>query len=102
MDKLTELANVRAWENTVSYGHTRPDGSSCFTIFKENGLSYRAVGENLAVQYKTPEQAVKAWMNSPGHRENILSEKYEYMGVGFYSVSTGYGTYYSQLFYTPL
>ena len=101
LDSLTGLAVARAWENTVSYGHTRPDGSSCFTIFGENGMRYHKVAENVAAGQKTPSAVVNAWMNSEGHRKNILNSDYEYLGVGFYRENKGYGYFWTQLFYTP-
>ncbi|MCH5196890.1 MAG: transporter, partial [Oscillospiraceae bacterium] len=51
---------------------------------------------------RTPSAVVDAWMNSAGHRNNILNPDLEYLGVGYYSVSAGYGSYWAQLFYTPL
>ncbi len=91
MDKLTESATIRAWETLVEYGHDRPDGQSFYTALKEQGINYQACGENIAAGQKTPQQVVDAWMNSPGHRANILSDKYEYLGVGFYYDYDGTG-----------
>lgn len=99
MDKLSELAVARAWENTVKYGHKRPDGKSCFTILGENGLKYSAVAENVAMGQYTPADVVNAWMNSDGHRGNILNPDYEYMGVGFYYENNS--RFWTQIFYTP-
>ena len=70
-DKLTEVAQVRAKEIEISYSHTRPDGTKCFTALDEAGLRTVTAGENIAKGYSTPERVVDAWMNSPGHRANI-------------------------------
>jgi uncharacterized protein YkwD len=73
---------VRAEELIQSFSHTRPDGTSCFTAFDEFGVDYRAAGENIAAGQKTPEDVVNSWMNSSGHRANILSENFTAIGVG--------------------
>ena len=99
MDKLSALAVARAWENTVKYGHKRPDGSSCFTILDENGMKYRVVAENVAMGQHTPIDAVASWMNSSGHRENILNPDLEYLGVGYYYENGS--RCWAQIFYTP-
>ncbi len=91
MQQLTESATVRAWECLVNYGHDRPDGQSYSTALTEQGIKFKARGENIAAGQKTPQQVVDAWMNSPGHRENILSEHFEYLGVGFYYDKDGIG-----------
>lgn len=104
MSKLDEIAVQRAWENTVKYGHTRPDGTSCFTAIDESGLLYSSCAENVAAGYSTPAKVVDGWMNSEGHRKNILNPQLEYLGVGFYHVNGGdggYGYYWAQVFYTP-
>ena len=86
LDALTQAATIRAWECLVDYrhDHSRPDGRSFETVLNEQGISWYTCGENIAAGQKTPEQVVAAWMNSDGHRANILNEKYVYLGVGFY------------------
>lgn len=93
MASLTEAATIRAWECLIDYGHERPDGQHFKTALTEQGISFRVCGENIAEGQKTPQEVVNAWMNSPGHRANILSEKYdyEYLGVGFYYDYDGIG-----------
>ena len=76
---LDAAANLRAQEISVSFSHSRPDGSSCFTVL--NGISYAACGENIASGQATPAQVMAGWMNSPGHRANILGS-YNRLGVG--------------------
>ncbi len=89
---LDEVAGIRAWELIPLYDHNRPDGRSCFTAFEEAGISYSAAAENIAAGYRTPEEVVNGWMNSPGHRANILNPDLDYLGVGFYCDSEGIGS----------
>lgn len=95
---LCRVAKLRAEEITENFDHTRPDGSNCFTILKENNISYHAAGENIAAGQPTPEQVVKSWMDSPGHRENIMSKDFHKLGVGYVKVDDEYGHYWVQLF----
>lgn len=103
LDAITEIANVRAWELSVSFGHSRPDGSSAADLLYGMGLNYSHIGENIAAGQATPEEVVEAWMNSAPHRKNILSEDYIYMGIGFYNIPGSlYTTHWTQIFYSPL
>ena len=79
---LKNAANKRAIEIKSVFSHTRPDGTSCFTALDDFNVSYRAAGENIAYGQKTPEEVVEGWMNSEGHRKNILSSKFGKLGVG--------------------
>ena len=98
-DKLTEVAQVRAKEIEISYSHTRPDGTKCFTALDEAGLRTVTAGENIAKGYSTPERVVDAWMNSPGHRANILNPSYTMIGVGYvYDPYTTDANYWTQVF----
>ena len=94
---ITEAAQVRAIETVTSFSHTRPDGRHFTTALKESGVSYRGAGENIAWGQKTPEQVMNGWMNSAGHRANILNEKYTSIGVGYYQNGSGVN-YWTQLF----
>ena len=94
---VTEAAQVRAVECETLFSHTRPNGTSFVTALKEAGVSYRGAGENIAWGQKTPEQVMEGWMNSAGHRANILNEKYTSIGVGYYQSAAGVN-YWSQLF----
>lgn len=78
---LTEAAQLRANELTTLFSHTRPDGSRCFTVLDDIG--FWAAGENIARGQSTPEQVVTGWMNSEGHRANILNVCYTAIGVGY-------------------
>ena len=94
---LNQAAQQRAVEIADSFAHTRPDGSNCFTVLKEFGISYRACGENIAKGQITPERVVTGWMNSEGHRKNILNGNFTTIGVGYYVDNTG-TAHWSQLF----
>ena len=95
---LCEAAQVRAEELTEEFAHTRPDGSSCFTVLGQYGISYMAAGENIAAGQKTPASVMQSWMNSPGHRANILSESFGTLGIGISYAPDSYGIYWCQLF----
>ena len=93
---MMEGAAVRAEELTVKYSHTRPDGRKCFTVLKQQG---RGVSENIAAGSPSPESVMHLWMNSPGHRKNILDPLYKELGVGYtYDKSTEYRHFWVQLF----
>lgn len=93
---LTAAANKRAQETKQSFSHTRPNGTSFSTVLKEYGISYRTSGENIAYGQRTPQEVVNGWMNSPGHRANILNANFNKIGIGVYESN---GTiYWSQLF----
>lgn len=98
LDKTIEnAASIRAREIEKSFSHTRPDGSSFSSVLKEQGISYKGAGENIAWGQKSPEEVVNAWMNSEGHRANILNPKFTKIGVGHYQNSKG-TNYWTQLF----
>jgi len=94
---ITAAANTRAKETVQSFSHTRPNGSSFSTVFKEYNVSYRACGENIAYGQDTPQEVVTGWMNSPGHRANILNSNFNIIGIGVYQSSNG-TIYWSQEF----
>lgn len=92
-------AKVRAAETVVSFSHTRPSGASCFTALAESGVSYGYAGENIAAGQSSPEAVVNSWMNSEGHRANIMNPNYTQIGIGCYYVSDStYRYYWVQLF----
>lgn len=66
------------------FSHTSPNYGSPFDMLRTFGIHYRSAGENIAKGQTTPEQVMQDWMNSPGHRENILKPEYDAIGVGFY------------------
>lgn len=96
---LTQAANIRAKEIAESFSHTRPNGTSCFTVLSQVGYSYMAAGENIAAGYASANSVMTGWMNSTGHRENILTSYFGKLGVGYYQdMSKPYRYYWVQLF----
>ncbi|PAF17074.1 CAP domain-containing protein [Terribacillus saccharophilus] len=95
----TELSKVaRAKSKDMAdngyFDHNSPTYGSPFDMMKSFGISYKTAGENIAQGQKTPEEVVKAWMNSQGHRENILNPDYTNIGVGYVEN----GNYWTQQF----
>ena len=78
---LTAYAMQRAAECTVYYSHTRPNGSSCFTLLEGN-FQFGGAGENIAMGQRNAQAVHTAWMNSQGHRENIMNPSYQSVGIG--------------------
>ena len=94
---LTSAANQRAKETVTSFSHTRPNGTSFSTVLKEFSISYNAAGENIAYGQKTPQEVVTGWMNSPGHRANIMNANFGKIGIGVHKASNG-TIYWTQVF----
>ncbi len=82
-ERAMQAAQIRAEEVSGTFDHVRPDGRSCFTALDDAGIDYRAAGENIALGQTTAQQVVAAWMNSPSHRDSMLSERYTLTGVGY-------------------
>lgn len=101
---LAKAAAIRGTEQVTLYDHKRPDGSLCFTVLAECGVSYSAAGENIAMGTAdafSPAYIVNEWMDSPGHKANILSEAFTSMGVGYGrdgADETSQNEYFVQLF----
>ena len=76
------------------FSHTSPTYGSPFEMMKAFGLSYRSAGENIARGQRTPAEVVTAWMNSSGHRANILNSSFKTIGVGYVAD----GNYWTQMF----
>ena len=93
---LSEAAAVRAREIARSFSHTRPAGASFSSALSESGVSYLRAGENIASGQKSASEVVNAWMNSPGHRANILNSSYSRIGSA--SVNINGTLYWVQLF----
>jgi len=95
--ELTYVAEVRAEEIIRHFSHDRPDGRGFETVFADNEVSYRYAGENLAAGQRTPAEVVRGWMNSPGHRDNMLRREYGHLGVAVAMDSNG-RLYWTQMF----
>lgn len=76
------------------FSHTSPTYGSPFTMMKNYGISYKSAGENIAKGQKTAAEVVKAWMNSEGHKANIMSKDFTHIGVGHVAS----GNYWTQMF----
>lgn len=76
------------------FSHTSPTYGTPFQMIRAFGLSYRSAGENIAYGQRTPAAVVEAWMNSSGHRANILNTSYTQIGVGYCAS----GHYWTQMF----
>ena len=95
--KMAAASDKRAKEICTKFSHTRPNGKSCFTVFAEYGIKTGYAGENIAYNYSSAaKDVVNMWMNSPGHKDNILNSKFKTIGVGLYVKEGRY--YWVQLF----
>ena len=97
--KLTAAAQQRAEEIATVNSHVRPNGTKWYTVLSEYGVTDAAAGENAAWGSVSPEEVVNAWMNSEGHRANILDPEARAMGVGYYyNSSSTWGHQWIQIF----
>lgn len=93
---LMGASEVRASEVLVKFSHTRPNGKSALDMIRKSGF---IVGENIAAGQDTPEEVMDSWMNSPGHKMNILNPKFTHLGVGYvYDERKKYPHYWVQMF----
>ena len=94
--KLSEVARTKSQDMRTNgyFAHQSPTYGSPFDMLRQFGVTYRTAGENIAYGYSTPAAVVEGWMNSQGHRENILKSTYTEIGVGY--VASGH--YWTQLF----
>jgi len=81
---LSQAAQAKGADmlNKGYWAHVAPDGTQPWVFFTNFGYKYRYAGENLARDFANPQSAVEAWMNSPSHKENLLSPKYKEIGIG--------------------
>ena len=93
---LVEAASIRAKELSNSFSHTRPNGSSCFTVLSELGISYGTAGENIAAGYSSSQSVMEGWRSSNGHYQNIISSKFKKIGIGVNIINNQY--YWVQIF----
>ena len=96
-DALTAAAVLRARESSTVFSHIRPDGRGPFTAFEETGVVFARAAENLAAGQTAPEQAINGWMNSDGHRANIVHADLRQMGVAVFMTDAG-RIYWVQMF----
>jgi len=99
--QLNEVATVKSEDmrDNNYFSHDSPTYGSPFDMMNHYGVEYRGAGENIAAGQRSPEEVVNGWMNSQGHRENILNADYTHIGVG-YAEGGSYGSYWTQMFNT--
>ena len=95
-DKLMKTARAKSADMASKnyFSHTSPTYGSPFDQMKANGITYRAAAENIAMGQRSAEEVVKGWMNSPGHRQNILTPGFTHIGIGY----DAKGNYWTQQF----
>jgi uncharacterized YkwD family protein len=94
--QLSQVAQTKSQDMQKNgyFSHTSPTYGSPFDMMRDFGVSYRTAGENIAQGQRTPQEVVNAWMNSAGHRQNILNSNFTHIGVG-YEAS---GNHWTQMF----
>ena len=93
LSRVARYKSMDMKENNY-FSHTSPTFGSPFDMMKSFGISYRSAGENIAKGQTTPQKVVNSWMNSQGHRANILNKSYTHIGVGYVKS----GNYWTQMF----
>ena len=81
-DKVYKAAMIRAKECHKYFSHIRPNGKDCFTALSEAGVKQNYAGENIAVGFSSPKSVMEVWMQSSGHRSNILNPVFTDFGCG--------------------
>ncbi|MGG3476044.1 CAP domain-containing protein [Peribacillus frigoritolerans] len=94
--ELSKVARIKSQDmkDKNYFDHNSPTYGSPFDMMKQFGISYKTAGENIAQGQQTPEEVVQAWMNSQGHRENIMNPSFTHIGVGYVES----GNYWTQQF----
>lgn len=94
--ELSKVARAKSQDmhDKKYFSHTSPTYGSPFDMMRAFGITYRTAGENIAMGYATPQAVVTAWMNSAGHRANILNASFTQIGVGYVAS----GNYWTQHF----
>ncbi|WP_242225985.1 CAP domain-containing protein [Bacillus cereus group sp. BfR-BA-01358] len=97
-NELSKVARIKSedMQKNNYFDHNSPTYGSPFDMMKKFGISYTSAGENIAQGQRTPEEVVQAWMNSAGHRANILNNGFTHIGVGYVES----GNYWTQQFIT--
>ncbi|AVP64960.1 LysM peptidoglycan-binding domain-containing protein [Clostridium botulinum] len=100
--QLSRVARYKSQDMATKgyFSHNSSTYGSPFTMMQNFGLKFSSAGENIAYGQNTPQQVMTSWMNSPGHRGNILSSAYTEVGVGVYKSSSGV-YYWTQMFMKP-
>lgn len=97
--KLISLAEMKSKDMAEKryFDHTSPTYGTPFQMMQKYGVSYKTAGENIAAGQRSAQEVMNSWMNSSGHRANILNGNYTELGVGYYAGGS-YGTYWTQMF----
>ena len=82
------------------FNHTSPTYGTPFQMMESYGIKYTAAGENIAAGFFNCQDVMEGWLNSPGHKANILNESYTELGLGFVT-GGAYGAYWVQVFIRP-
>ncbi|MCX7950695.1 MAG: SafA/ExsA family spore coat assembly protein [Clostridiales bacterium] len=101
--QLSRIARYKSQDmiNKNYFSHYSPTYGSPFDMIESFGIKFSAAGENIAMGQRTPQEVMNAWMNSPGHRSNILSPSYTEIGVGLAKDKSG-RCYWTQMFIKPI
>ena len=94
--ELSRVARYKSQDmkDNTYFSHTSPVYGTPFQMMKDFGITYRSAGENIARGQRSPQEVVNAWMNSEGHRANILNTSFTQIGVGYVAA----GNYWTQMF----
>ncbi|WP_052302380.1 CAP domain-containing protein [Bacillus sp. SG-1] len=97
--ELSNVARIKSEDmvNKNYFSHTSPTYGSPFEMMENFGIDYSTAAENIAAGQESPQEVVKAWMDSPGHRKNIMNQQVTHIGVG-YAEDGGRGIYWTQMF----
>lgn len=98
-EELRSIANLKSKDMSENgyFSHNSPTYGSPFQMLQDFGVHYSAAGENIAAGQKTPQEVMNSWLNSSGHRANIMNKNFDTIGIG-YVEGGSYGTYWTQLF----
>jgi uncharacterized YkwD family protein len=97
--ELSNVARIKSEDmvNKNYFSHTSPTYGSPFEMMENFGIEYSTAAENIAAGQNSPQEVVQAWMESPGHRKNIMNKQVTHIGVG-YAEDGGMGIYWTQMF----
>ena len=91
---MQKAADIRARETESYFSHTRPDGTSCFSVLSDQDIVYWSAAENIAAGQSSAKQVISSWWNSPGHKRNMLNASLTHLGVGYSKNTNDYFRHY--------
>ena len=92
--KMQKAADIRAKETGSCFSHTRPNGTTCFSVLSDQDILYWSAAENIAAGQSSAEQVIDSWWNSPGHKQNMLNASLTHLGVGYRKNTNDYFRHY--------